>query len=196
MSSPTVSAFQPGIVGLSIAKFVLPHADGNAAAMYFDSPAGLVSFRISMCSANQPSSRAMTDAIRSAKHFLPNNALPPYPDPYDQISRVSGKWTMYLFSASHGHATSAAPSTSGIPTECRHGTKSPSSPSTSRAPLPMRVMIRMFTATYGESVSSTPMWAMGDPSGPIENGTTYMVRPRIDPANKEESSAFISAGSR
>ena len=45
----------------------------------------------------------------------------------------------------------------------------------------MRVMIRIDTATYGESVSCTPMWAMGEPSGPIENGTTYIVRPRIEP---------------
>ena len=32
MSSPTVSTFQPGIVGLSIARLVLPQAEGNAAA--------------------------------------------------------------------------------------------------------------------------------------------------------------------
>jgi len=32
---------------------------------------------ISMCSASQPSSRAMAEAIRSAKHFLPSSALPP-----------------------------------------------------------------------------------------------------------------------
>ncbi len=25
------------------------------------------------------------------------------------------------------------------------------------------------------------MWAIGEPSGPIENGTTYIVRPRIEP---------------
>src|SRR6476620_5644598 len=37
MSSPMVSAVQPGIVGTSIARLVLPQADGNAAAMYFDS---------------------------------------------------------------------------------------------------------------------------------------------------------------
>jgi len=36
----------------------------------------------------------------------------------------------------------------------------------------IRVMIRMETATYGESVSCTPMWAIGEPSGPIEKGTT------------------------
>ena len=63
------------------------------------------------------------------------------------ISRVSGKWTMYLFSASHGHGTSVAPASSGAPTECRHGTNSPSAPSTSKAPFPMRVMIRMDTTT-------------------------------------------------
>src|SRR5690349_16107505 len=32
MSSPSVSTFQPGIVGSSMARFVLPQADGNAAA--------------------------------------------------------------------------------------------------------------------------------------------------------------------
>ena len=33
MSSPSVSARQPGMVGCSMARFVLPQADGNAAAM-------------------------------------------------------------------------------------------------------------------------------------------------------------------
>ena len=87
---------------------------------------------------------------------------------------------MYLLSGLHGHGTSASPSASGAPTECRQGTHSPS-PSTSKAACPMRVMIRMLTATYAESVSCTPMWAIGEPSGPIENGTTYMVRPFIAP---------------
>ncbi len=134
-----------------------------------------------MCSASQPWSRAMTLAMRSAKHFLPNSALPPYPDPYDMISRVSGKWTMYLCSLLHGHGTSASPSASGIPTECTHGTNSPSLPRTSSAPVPMRVIVRMLAATYAESVSSTPMCAIGEPRGPIEKGTTYSVRPRIAP---------------
>src|SRR5215470_15995956 len=66
MSSPMVSAFQPLIVGWIMARFVLPHAEGKAPAMYLGSPDGGVSLRISMCSASQPSSRAMTDAIRSA----------------------------------------------------------------------------------------------------------------------------------
>ena len=77
MSSPIVSAFHPGRVGMSIARFVLPDADGNAAATYFTTPSGEVSLRMSMCSASQPSSCAMTEAMRSAKHFLPSSALPP-----------------------------------------------------------------------------------------------------------------------
>ena len=63
------------------------------------------------------------------------------------ISRVSGKWTMYLLSALHGQGTSAWPSASGAPTEWTHGTKSPSSPSTSRAAWPILVMILMLAAT-------------------------------------------------
>jgi hypothetical protein len=77
MSSPTVSTVQSSSVGTSMARFVLPHALGNAPAMCLTLPSGEVSLRISMCSASQPSSRAMTDAIRSAKHFLPSSALPP-----------------------------------------------------------------------------------------------------------------------
>ena len=54
---------------------------------------------------------------------------------------------MYLFLALHGHGTSSTPSVNGIPTECRHGTNSPSSPSTSSAGCPIRVMIRIEQAT-------------------------------------------------
>jgi hypothetical protein len=77
MSSPIVSTFQPGRLGTSMARLVLPHALGNAAARYFTRPSGDVSLRINMCSASQPSSRAMTDAMRSARHFLPSSAFPP-----------------------------------------------------------------------------------------------------------------------
>ena len=37
----------------------------------------------------------------------------------------------------------------------------------------------MLTATYGESVTSTPMYESCEPSGPMLKGTTYIVRPRI-----------------
>ena len=54
---------------------------------------------------------------------------------------------MYLLSALQGQGTSSWPSASGIPTECTQGTNSPSSPSTSSAGLPIRVMIRIEVAT-------------------------------------------------
>jgi hypothetical protein len=77
MSSPTVSTVQPSSVGMSMARFVLPHALGNAPVTYLTFPSGEVSLRMSMCSAIQPSSRAMMEAMRRAKHFLPSSALPP-----------------------------------------------------------------------------------------------------------------------
>ena len=40
------------------------------------------------------------------------------------------------------------------------------------------------------------MWAIGDPSGPIEKGTTYIVRPCIEPRNRPVSVSRISSGSR
>ena len=78
---------------------------------------------------------------------------------------------------------------------CMHGTNSPVSPSTSAAARPMRVMIFMLTATYGESVSCTPSCAIGEPSGPMLNGMTYIVRPAIDPANSPRRMPVMSRGS-
>src|ERR1039458_8400713 len=46
---------------------------------------------------------------------------------------------------------------------------------------PIRDMMRMLTTTYAESVSSTPICEMGEPTGPMEKGRTYMVRPRMEP---------------
>ena len=81
MSSPTVVTFQPSSAnaggGTSMAKLVLPHALGNAAATYVLSPCGSVTPMISMCSASHPSSRAIVEAMRRARHFLPSRALPP-----------------------------------------------------------------------------------------------------------------------
>ncbi len=77
MSSPRVSTRHPGMVGRSIARLVLPHADGNAAATWYFFPFGSITRMRSMCSASQPSSRPMTEAMRSAKHFFARIALPP-----------------------------------------------------------------------------------------------------------------------
>ena len=102
---------------------------------------------------------------------------------------------MYLFAGLQGHGTSRAPGASGTPTEWTHGMKAPLSPSTSCTRAPMRVIIRMLTTTYGLSVISTPICAIGLPSGPIENGTTYIVRPRMHPSKSVRSVARIFAGS-
>ncbi len=66
MSSPMVSTFHPGSVGTSMARLVLPHADGKAPAKYLTRASGDVTLMMSMCSASQPSSRAMAEAMRSA----------------------------------------------------------------------------------------------------------------------------------
>lgn len=87
---------------------------------------------------------------------------------------------MYLVEL-QGHGTSAWPSASGAPTLCTALTKKPSSPSSSSTSWPMRVMVRMAVATYAESVISTPMADSSEPSGPMQKGTTYIVRPRIEP---------------
>jgi hypothetical protein len=75
-----------------------------------------------------------------------------------------------------------------------HGTNSPL-PSASTTARPIRVMMRMLTTTYGESESSTPICDNGDPIGPIENGITYIVRPRMQPAKSPCKVSRISRGS-
>lgn len=50
----------------------------------------------------------------------------------------------------------------------------------------------METATYAESVISTPIADRGEPSGPMQKGTTYMVRPRMEPRNRPFSPAKMS----
>src|SRR5690606_16719931 len=107
-----------------------------------------------------------------------------------------GKCEMYLVLL-HGQGTSCWPSARGAPTECTALTKKPSSPSSSRTGCPMRVMVRMDTATYAESVISTPIADSGEPRGPMQKGTTYMVRPFIEPRNSPlspEKISRISAG--
>ena len=64
----------------------------------------------------------------------------------------------------------------------------------SAAERPIRVMILILTTTYGESVISTPKLGCSASSGPIQKGTTYIVRPFIDPVNFGSRMAFISRG--
>ena len=44
-------------------------------------------------------------------------------------------------------------------------------------------------------MSSTPICEMGEPIGPMLNGMTYIVRPRIEPSKRALSFGFISFGS-
>ncbi len=107
-----------------------------------------------MCSASQPSSRAMHrgDAQRQAllaeqRVAAVARAVRPDLAGVGEVARC----TCVLMSGSHGHGTSFWPGASGAPTECTHGMKKPS-PSTSSTCWPMRVMIRMLVTTYGLSV--------------------------------------------
>src|SRR3954470_5802816 len=79
ISSPTVHTFHPlkCAGGTSMAKLVLPHALGKAAATKVFSPVGDSTPRMSMCSASQPSLRPRYDPMRSARHFFPKRTLPP-----------------------------------------------------------------------------------------------------------------------
>src|SRR5437899_1766102 len=94
----------------------------------------------------------------------------------------------------HGHATSAWPGSSGAPTECRHWTKLASSPIFASTSRPIRVMMRIDTTTYGLSVISTPYIGSVAVSGPMQNGMTYMVRPRMLPRYSSVMVRFISSG--
>ncbi len=55
-------------------------------------------------------------------------------------------------------------------------------------------MIRIEITTYGESVISTPSWEISPPSGPMQNGTTYMTRPRMQPSKISAKVLRISSG--
>jgi len=90
---------------------------------------------------------------------------------------------MYFFSiGAHGQGASVCPFSSGAPIECRHGINSPCGPSTSSTFSPTRVMMCILQTTYGLSVSSTPIFAMGEPTGPMEKGMTYIVLPLMQPS--------------
>ena len=81
MSSPTVQTFQPvesggrnehGEVGLAAGG-----GEGGGDVGLLRLARAISMPTMSMCSAIQPSSRAMLEAMRRAKHFLPSRALPP-----------------------------------------------------------------------------------------------------------------------
>ncbi len=76
------------------------------------------------------------------------------------------------------------------PSECSPGTKSLDAPSRSIATLPIRDMMRMLATTYGLSVTSTPTLLIGEFTGPMMYGTTYIVRPRMAPSSSAPTLCF------
>src|ERR1700682_804353 len=99
------------------------------------------------------------------------------------------------FSLLHGQGTSFCPAASGAPTECRQGTTRGIPVSmASKTGRPIRAMMRMLVTAYGESVNCTPICDIGDPTGPMLNGSTYIVRPCIDPWKSPFSFLRISYG--
>ena len=59
----------------------------------------------------------------------------------------------------------------------------------------MRVMMRIEATTYALSVISTPNIGCSAVSGPMQNGMTYIVRPRMQPRYSSVIRSFISTGS-
>src|SRR6476469_5143511 len=60
---------------------------------------------------------------------------------------------------------------------------------------PIRVMIRMFTTTYSESVSCTPYLENREPTGPMQKGMIYKVLPLMQPFMRPLRTDFIFLGS-
>ena len=82
----------------------------------------------------------------------------------------------------------------GAPTEWMVATQSAPPRMRVKTSVSTRVIRCMLTTTYAESVISTPYRASGESIGPIENGMTYMVWPRIEPAKCGARSSFMAAG--
>ena len=103
---------------------------------------------------------------------------------------------MYLCSRLHGQATSVWPGASGMPTECRQGTKSPSSPSAST---------RRAAHARHDPHAHRDVGRIGDLHADVRDGRAdrthaerarrTCVRPRMQPSNSCSSRAFISRGS-
>ncbi len=98
------------------------------------------------------------------------------------------------FSSLQGHATSCSPGARGAPTECTVFTQWAPAAISRRTSAPTRVMMPIEVTAYALSVTCTPMCERGPPTGPIEKGTTYIVRPRMLPWNKGVIVARISDG--
>ena len=101
-----------------------------------------------MCSASQPSSRASTEAMRSAKAFLAEQRVAAVAAAVGPDRALLGEMDdVLLVRCCRARARPSGPARAGMPTECMHGHEVAVCPSTSSTARPMRVMMRMLTAT-------------------------------------------------
>ena len=121
--------------------------------------------------------------MRSARHFLPSSTLPPYPLPTLQIVLSCGKWQMKRRSGLHvEHRVQAA-------VEVVRRRRASAAPAR-----PMRVMMRMLSTTYDAVGQLDADLRVGEPSGPMTYGMTYIVRPFIEPSKSAPSFLYASSG--
>ena len=149
-----------------------------------------------MCSASQPSSRAMRGGDAQREALLAQQRVAAVAAAVATRSRAprgSGRCTSAR--GCRARRRPAAPAPSGMPTECRQRHEVAVAQRVEHR-APMRVMIRMLTTTYGESVISTPIWAMGEPIGPMLNGIdVHRAAPHASRRRAAEHPHFISSGS-
>ena len=166
-------------VGISIARLVLPHADGKAPVDVLDLALGRGQLEDQHVLGHPALVAGHRRGDPQRQALLAEQgvaAVAGAVGPDLAGLGVSGRCTCRRRCV--GQATSSSPSASGSPTECTQGTNSPSAPSTSRAPCahpghdPHR---DDHVGRVGELRRRSGRLA--EPSGPIENGTTYIVRP-------------------
>ena len=151
--------------------------------------------RISMCSAIQPLSRAMFDAMRSAEALLPEQrvaavARPVRPD----LPRLREVDDVLVVVARPGHVLLARARAARRRCACTARRAARHDRSPRRRAVPMRAMIRMLTTTYGRVGQLDADLRHRRADEPMLNGSTYIVRPAIAPLNRSFSLRRISYG--
>ena len=178
-----------------MARLVLPQALGNPAATYVFSPCGILDAEDQRVLGHPalvaPHHRG--DAQREALLAEQRVAAVARADTTRsrgprESARCTSAWRCTAT------CTSSSPGASGLPTECMHGTKSPSpSASIDRAPHARH------DAHVDDDIRRIGQFdadvRQRRPDGPIENGITYIVRPRMQPSKSPCSVSRISRGS-
>ena len=182
------------MVGCSMARLVLPHADGNAAATYRVSPAGRgeledehVLGQPALVAGHHRGDAQRVALLAEQRVAAVAGAVGPDLAGLGEVRDVLGRVARPRHVGLAG-LQRRADRVDGLDERAALA-RSPAAP-----PSPIRVMIRIDTTTYGESVISTPSWEISPPSGPMQNGTTYMVRPRMQPSKISPNVWRISAG--